>query len=390
MNRRLALVPSLASVVLLVAACGGDSGGGGAEGEPIKIGFFSPTTGATSADGVNARNGAELATEKCNEEGIDGRNVELVTYDDAGDPAQAVTIARRLVQQDGAVGVVSGAYSPPTTAAAPIFQQAQVPMLSAYAVSPKITDAGDYIFRAGPAGQVEGSASALFIAEKLPGDPTLVSVLTADLDPLIVLSTAMKERAAQEGLEIVSDDKFALSDTDFRPLLSRVRNANPDVIYAAAYYDQTAQLLSQAKELGLTAPFIFGSTSDSYKIFELAGDAAEGSYLTTDFDRGDRPVVQEFITVFEARYASPPDIVAAAAYDAVLAMCKALENAESIEGPEVRAAIEGLEDVDELVTGPVSEVTSERDFARPLSLQIAKGGEWTPFAQLSWEEVTGG
>ncbi|MFI6322945.1 ABC transporter substrate-binding protein [Nonomuraea sp. NPDC050556] len=366
------------AVVIAAAGCG--SGGSG--GDTLKIGFFSPITGATSADGVSAKNGALLAVEDINKKG--GKKVELVAYDDQGKPEQAVTIARKLIQEDQVAGIVSGAYSPPTTAAAPIVQQAKIPMLSAYAVSPKITQAGEYIYRAGPAGAVEGAAAAVFTKTKLPGPPKKVAVITGDLDPLIVISEAFKARATKEGLEVFDGGKFALADTDFRPLLGRIKAAAPEAVYAAGYYDNAALLLTQAKEIGLTAPFVFGSTSDSYKVFELAKDnAAEGAYLTTDFDRGDRPVVSSFISAYKAKYNVEPDIVAAASYDAVTAMALA-----AAKGGDLNKAIAGLTNVD-LVTGPVDKVSAARDFERPLSLQVGKGGKWTHFASLPWADVVG-
>jgi branched-chain amino acid transport system substrate-binding protein len=378
------LVVSFA-LAALAAGCGGDGGGGGSgeDAQNVKIGFFSPTTGPTAADGVSAKNGAQLAVEKLNQQG--GRKYELVAYDDAGDPAQAATIARKLVQQDQVAIGVSGAYSPSGAAAAPIFQSTKIPMLSAYGVSPKVTQAGDYIFRTGPAGELEGAAAAIFIKEQLKANR--LSVLAGDADPPIVTSNGVKDRAGKIGLQVVSDDKFPLSETDFRPLLGRIRAANPDAVYAAAYYDAASQLLNQAKEVGLDAPFVFGSLTDSYKVFELAKGNAEGAYLVTDFDRSDRPAVKEFLSTFESRFKVPPDVVAAASYDAVLVAGAAVEAAGSTEGQKVREAILGLTNLEQLVTGPVERVTEQRDFVRALSVQVGKDGAWTHHATIPYEQL---
>jgi branched-chain amino acid transport system substrate-binding protein len=372
------------AVALAAAGCGGNGGGGGGgNAANIKIGFFSPTTGPTAADGVSAKHGAELAIEKLNSSG--NRTYSLVAYDDAGDPAQAATIARKLVQQDRVAIGVSGAYSPSGAAAAPIFQSTKVPMLSAYGVSPKVTQAGDYIFRTGPAGELEGAAAAIFMQKQLKAKR--LSVLAGDADPPIVTSNGVKDKAGQIGLQVVSDDKFPLSETDFRPLLGRIKAARPDAVYAAAYYDAASQLLNQAKEVGVRVPFVFGSLSDSYKVFELAKGNAEGAYLVTDFDRGERPAAKEFLQKFQAKYQVPPDVVAAASYDAVLVAGAAVEKAGSTDGTALRDGILGLTNLEQLATGPVQRVTPRRDFVRPLSVQVGKDGQWTHFATIPYDEL---
>ena len=116
--------------------------------EPIKIGFFAPITSpAASADGLSAENSAKLAVKLVNEAGgINGRMVELVSYDDGLDTTQAVSIAEKLTTKDGVVAIVSGSYSGPTRVAAPIIQNAGLVMVSAYAIHPDVINAGDFIF----------------------------------------------------------------------------------------------------------------------------------------------------------------------------------------------------------------------------------------------------
>src|SRR3546814_18434723 len=105
--------------------------------DPIRIGFHVPLTGFAAADGASARNGAELAVEQINAAGgIDGRMLELVTYDDQASPKEVVPIAKRLIEQDKVTVAVSGSYSAPTRAAASIFQTAHVPYVSADGILP--------------------------------------------------------------------------------------------------------------------------------------------------------------------------------------------------------------------------------------------------------------
>ncbi|MEE8245665.1 MAG: ABC transporter substrate-binding protein, partial [Alphaproteobacteria bacterium] len=129
--------------------------------ETVKIGFNAPLTGFAAADGKSALTGAELAVDQANAAGgINGKKLELVVYDDQAKADQMVPIANKLIGQDQVKIAVSGSYSGPTRAAAGIFQNAGIPYISAYAVHPDITRAGDYVFRTSFVGQVQGRAGA--------------------------------------------------------------------------------------------------------------------------------------------------------------------------------------------------------------------------------------
>lgn len=375
--------------VLAVAGCSGSNGSDSSvASSDIKIGFFSPMTGPTSQDGIDARNGAELAVSELS--GAGKVKYTLAAYDDGGDPAQAVTIARKLAQNDKVQIVVSGGYSSTTAAVAPILQQFKIPLLSAYAVSPKITAAGDYIFRAGPAAATEGAAAAVFIKTKLPGSPQKVATVTADSEASTTLSQAMQAKAASLGLTVTSNDKFALTDTDFRPVLQKVKASDAQVIYLSAYYDTASAMINQAKELGITIPFLLNSGSDSPELFKLVkGSGMDGVYMTTDFPRGAGGPVQAFSDAYKAKYNAEASMVAASAYDAVKAAAAAIDAAGSTDGAAIRDAIGKLTNLN-LVTGPVSEVTADRDFARPMHCVVVKDGAWTDFAQVPWDQIVGG
>ena len=134
----------------------------------IKVGFNVPLTGFAAADGTSALNGAKLAVEQINTAGgINGDMLELVVYDDQASPKESVPIAQKLIESDNVVAAVSGSYSGATRAAAGIFQESGVPYISAYAIHPDITRAGDYVFRTSFVGEVQGRAGAKLAGEML-------------------------------------------------------------------------------------------------------------------------------------------------------------------------------------------------------------------------------
>ena len=136
--------------------------------DSVKIGFNVPLTGFAAADGKSALNGAKLAVKQANQAGgINGKMIELVVYDDQASPKQAVPISNKLIEKDKVVAAISGSYSGATRAAAGVFQSAEIPYISAYAVHPEITKAGNYVFRTSFMGEVQGRAGAKLIGATL-------------------------------------------------------------------------------------------------------------------------------------------------------------------------------------------------------------------------------
>lgn len=345
-----------------------------AEGEPIKIGFFSPITGFAAADGTSALNSANLAVEMINAAGgVLGRPLELVAYDDAATPDQASGIARKLIEQDKVVAGISGSYSGATRAAAPIFQEAGLPMISAYAITPSITETGDKIFRVGTLGTIQGKVGAELVGPVLGAKK--VAILTVDNDFGVSLTEGFKIRAAELGLEIVLEEKFPLGETEFRPIIGKIKEAAPDAIYATGYYNEAANLVNQAVEEGLTTQIIGQEGYDSPKFVELAGPASEGVIITTDLNRdSERPMTRLFLDQYKAKYGIDADMVGASAFDAVQVLAYAIKTAGNTDPAAITQAIAGLKDFEDVASGPFLYYTASREVVRPVSSQIVRDG----------------
>ena len=161
MKFRAVKIAAIALAGIVVAA-------GSSFAESVKIGFNAPLTGFAAADGKSALNGALLAVEQANAKGgIKGVKIELVYYDDQASPKNSVPVANKLIEKDKVVVGISGSYSGATRAAAGVFQKAGVPYISAYAIHPDITRAGNYVFRTSFVGEVQGRAGAKLIGSML-------------------------------------------------------------------------------------------------------------------------------------------------------------------------------------------------------------------------------
>ncbi len=363
---------------LLVVVASGCTGG---KPKSYKIGIFSPTTGFAAADGTSALHGAELAVKYINDHGgINGVPLELVHYDDAAKPDQAVNVAHKLIEQDKVVAAVSGSYSGATRAAAGVFQEAGVPMIAGYAVHPEITKTGPMIWRTGTLAVVEGRVGGALAVDKLGAKR--IALLTIDNDFGVSLAESFKEYVVAKGAEIVFEEKYPLGEKEFRPILNRIKDANPDVVYASGYYNEAANIVRQAKEVGLEATIIGQEGYDSPKFLELAGDAAEGVIITTDLNRdSEREITQWYIKTYKETYGIEADMVGASTFDAVMVLAYALRNGGT-KPEQITKALSELKDFNDAVTGPFYRFTEGREVMRPVTAQVVKGGTFRFYAEF--------
>ena len=348
--------------------------------DSIKIGFNAPLTGFAAADGNSALVGAQLAVEQVNAAGgINGDDIELVVYDDQASPKEAAPLAVKMTTQDEVTAGISGSYSGSTRAAATIFQENSVPYISAYAVHPDITRAGDYVFRTSFMGEVQGRAGAKLIGETM--GLKRVALITLNNDFGKSLATGFKEKAADFGIEITGEYEYSIKDREFGPIVSKVKSDDPDAIYASGYFFTAGPLVRQIRAAGIAAPVIGQEGYDSQKFIEIAGPDAEGVIITTSLDRdSSNPITQAFIEGFEEKAGYPTDMVAASAHTAVLVMAAALKKAGAGGGAALRDAI--AESSVDASTGHIS-FNALGEVKKDVQIQVVKDGAWRHYAVIS-------
>ena len=369
----LAIVACLATTAFCGSAFAADT---------IKIGMLAPLTGFAAADGFSAHESVKIAVAKVNAAGgVNGKKVELVCYDDAADAKQAVTLAHKLIDQDKVVAFVSGTYSMPTRAVAPIFNDAEIPFVSAYALHPDITK-GDYTFRNGFLGTVEGQGAAYCAVKLLKAKK--IALIICDNDFGTTLGQGFNEYVkAHPEAKIVSQQRYPGSEKDFKPYLSKTKAFNPDVVFFSGYYFQVGPALKQAKEMGIKAQFIGEEGADSPKTAEIAGKEGEGLIITTNLNRDDkRPVVKDFLAAYRKTTKIEPDMVGASAYDAFMLIVDSMKKAKSISGPAVIKALATMKNYDGL-TGKILGFNKEGGVIKPVQLQILKNGLFHYYGEVT-------
>lgn len=348
--------------------------------DSVKIGFNVPLTGFAAADGNSARIGAELAVEQANADGgANGKKVELVVYDDQANPKESVPIATKLIEKDQVSVAISGSYSGSTRAAAGVFQDAGVPYISAYAIHPDITRAGDFVFRTSFVGEVQGRAGAKLIGETLGRKSVAIITLKNDFGKS--LAAGFREAASKFGVTVKSEYEYGIKDRQFGPIVAKVKSDNPDAIYASGYFFTAGPLVRQFRAAGVTVPIIGQEGYDSEKFIKIAGDAAEGTIITTSLDRdSDAAETKAFIEAFEKKAGFTADMVAASAHTAVKVAVAALRAAGSTDRKAVRDAIAKTK-----LTASTGEISFNAlgEVRKNVQVQMVKGGAWHRHSVIS-------
>jgi len=355
-----------------------------ASAENIKIGFNVPLTGFAAADGQSALHGAELAVEQVNANGgVNGNMLELVVYDDQASPKEAAPLAIKMITQDDVVAGVSGSYSGATRAAATIFSENSVPYISAYAIHPDITRAGDYVFRTSFMGEVQGRAGAKLIGEML--GKKRVTMITLNNDFGISLANGFKEKAGDFGIEIISEYEYSIKDREFGAIVSKIKSENPDAIYASGYFFTAGPLVRQLRAAGINQPVVGQEGYDSQKFIEIAGDASEGVMITTSLDRdSSNPVTQSFIEGFSNKAGYPADMVGASGHTAILVLADAMSRAGSTDKASLRDAIASTNL--EASTGQIS-FNALGEVQKDVQVQVVRDGNWHHHSVVSDAEL---
>jgi len=348
--------------------------------EPIKIGINVPLTGFAASDGESALNGAKLAVDQINKAGgVNGSPLELVVYDDQASPKESVAIATKLVEKDKVVAGVSCSYSGATRAAAGIFQAAKVPYISAYAIHPDITRAGDYVFRTSFMGEVQGRAGAKLVGELLKKKRAVLITLNNDFGKS--LTDGFKEKARDFGVTIVNEYSYSIKDRQFGPIVAKVKADNPDVIYATGYFFTAGPLVTQLRAAGVDATVIGQEGYDTQTFIDIAGPAAEGVIITTSLGRDSKSQeTQDFITEYEKMFKHKTDMVAASAHTAIKVLADAMQRAGSTDGAAVKDAIVKTKLV--ASTGTIS-FNKLGEIIKDVQVQIVKDGQFHDYAVIS-------
>lgn len=363
--RRTLIALGLIAALLMATGCSRRGENSADPGGTIKVGVYGDLTGQTSSFGQSTKNGAQMAADEINAAGgINGRQVQLVIEDDQGEPGKAATVVGKLINQDQVRALIGEVASSNSIAAAPIAQEAGVPMISPSSTNPKVTQTGDYIFRVCFIDPFQGEVMAKFAANTLKAKRAAI-LFDSTSDYSKGLIQFFKQSFTKLGGQIVAEQAYVQRDRDFTGQLTQIRSANPEVIYVPGYYQEVGVIAKQSKQLGINAPLLGGDGWDSPQLWDLGGDALNGDYISNHYSVDDpSPAIQKFVAAYKAKYnGTAPDAIAALGYDAMMVLADAIKRAGGTESTKLRDAIAQTANF-QAVTGVIS-IDKDRNAVKP-------------------------
>ncbi|HEX8176042.1 MAG TPA: ABC transporter substrate-binding protein [Pyrinomonadaceae bacterium] len=373
--KRILLALGLIATFVFGLACERRGEGGTDNTGPIKVGLYADLTGQTSSFGQSTKNGVQMAVDEINKTGgINGRQIQLLIEDDQGLPAQAATVVTKLINQDRVHAVLGEVASSNSLAAAPKAQEAKIPMITPSSTNPKVTQVGDYIFRVCFIDPFQGEVMAKFAVNTLKAKTAAV-LTDVNSDYSRGLDQFFTDKFTKMGGRIVERQSYTQTDQDFSGQMTAIRSANPDVIYVPGYYGQVGVIAKQAKQLGIKAPLLGGDGWDAPQLFQLGGEALNGSFFSNHYSYEDpRPEVKSFVDAYRARYNAIPDAIAALGYDAMKVLADSIRRSGSTEGQKLRDAIAQTANF-QGVTGTIS-INQERNAVKPATVFELQSGKY--------------
>lgn len=331
-------------------------------GEPIKVGVNYELSGGVATYGTHTKNGIELAIEEINAAGgvLGGRMLQPIILDNKSDNAESLSVATRLIADEGVVAHLGPATTGNTLAAIPVAMEYKVPLLTTSATNPDVTvdpqtgQTREYIFRTCFIDPPQAMVAADFIFNELGLKKAAVYYDNTN-DYSKGLSKVFKDEFEKLGGTVVAEEGYVDTDKEFRPTLTKFRDAGAEVVYLPGYYQQAALIVSQARELGLNVPFVGADGWDSPDLVKIAGaEALNNTFFTNHYSSQDpSPKVQKFVEAYKAKYGDAPDSFAALGYDAAYLLADAINRAGSADPEAIKNALAATKDF-EAVTGTMS------------------------------------
>lgn len=286
--------------------------------DTIKIGFFGPLTGPFAGLGIEAKKGVDLAVNEINGSGgIKGKKIELISYDDRGNRAEAVAVVRKLIEQDKVIAIVNGSLSLTSIAAAPVVNAAKTPMIVAYANAVGIVKGHEWVFRWASVADVQGWVMG---HEAVKAGKKTFALFMQDEEYGRGIINGAEKALEKLGGKVLYKKAVAPTEREFRAFLTEVKNLNVDAVLASGFGAVLTAIGRQGWELGVfpKAQLYVGCDLSQIDWFTGIGQFGDGTIGTLEFVvPTDHPFTKAFHKRWEDAYKTPIVVhEAGLAYDA--------------------------------------------------------------------------
>ncbi|MBQ9495340.1 MAG: ABC transporter substrate-binding protein [Treponema sp.] len=332
MKKIVCFVAAVLLAVSFFAGCSSDS-------DSIKIGGVFPLSGSVAVYGVECKRGVDLAIEEINAAGgINGKQVTLISEDDEGNPDKSVSAFTKLTTRNNIKIVIGSLTSGCTQAITTHAQAGKVIQIAPAATAPAITNAGNYIFRACFIDPFQGTVGGKFAAETLNAKRAAI-LYDVQNDYSVGLQENFVASFKANGGQIVALESYSTNDVDFNAQITKIKNANPDVVYLPDYYGTVALLARQLRAQGIDAPLVGADGWDG--LTEKAGNEVLGGFYSNHYAADStNEAVKKFVASFKVKYNANPTAFAVLGYDSMYMLRDAIVKAGSLDTEAIRVALE--------------------------------------------------
>ena len=310
--------------------------------DSVKVGIVLPLTGDYAKFGEIEKKSFELALDEINASGgINGKQLELVMEDDTGRPDVGRSAVEKLIAKDKVVMIGGGYSNSVTYAVAGVCQQNKMPFLVNTGSADKITTSDwDYIFRLNPPVSHYADALTTLLAEKIK--PKTVAIVHENSFFGTKGAKSFSKFCEKAGYKVVLTQGYEHGGIDFKPVLIRIKQLNPDIVYMVSYIMDASLLMKQARELKLT-PKMFIGGAGGFTLPEFAQNAGVASEKVISATLWHQvlpfPVAMDYYKKFEARYNKPTMYYGAEAYSACYVIADVLKRTKSFTNTDIKQAI---------------------------------------------------
>jgi branched-chain amino acid transport system substrate-binding protein len=309
----------------------------------IRIGVILPLTGDAAIYGDNCRNGIELAVEEINQSGgVKGKKVELIIEDSKLQPQIAVNAFEKLVSVNKVPIVIGPLASSCAMATAPIANKYEVVSFSPGASTPKLTDAGEYVYRNWQSDALEAVVLANYAIEN---GFNSFSIFYVNNDFGYSLQEYFKKTVEKEGGKIIASVSFEQGALDFRPQLTKLKSDEPEAIYLLSYPQTTPSILNQMNSLKIHSQVFSVAAMEDQSIIDNAKEDAEGLIYTIAVPASENDSLRKaFISNYRIKYSKEPGLISDTGYDALYIISQAIKNARSLSGTDIKIALDEIKE----------------------------------------------
>lgn len=314
--------------------------------EPIYFAWYGPLTGDAKQYGDTEKEAVNIALDDLKAKGwvLDGREIVVDFFDDKNDAKEAVNIANKIIGANKYSCVIGGFGSTPSMAAAPLYEEAKIVDYSPTSSHQNFSSLGEYIFRNTPTQALETTQYAEYVYNKL--GIKSVALLYVNDDWGQNICNIFSDKFEELGGTITDTQSYIPNQTsDFSPMISTAKKSNPEAYFPIAYYQDSANILKQARNLGFDAQIILSSSTLKQELLDLVGDLGEGCFIMNAFSPAiDTAEFKRVMPIYTERTGKQGDAFVMQTYDVVMQLATAIEMAGSSDPVEIQKVLAEMKD----------------------------------------------